>query len=223
MLNIFLLLVFAYLLGAVPTGVLLARAFGGIDPRTMGSRNIGATNVYRTAGKKLGILTLLGDIAKGLVPVVIARHSLDSHFWIAAVALTAFLGHLYPIYLNFKGGKGVATGLGALLALSPLSALLTLLVFAAVVYIWRYISLGSLAAALAFPLFLALNPFNPHKIYVPFAILIGALIFYRHRENIERLLAGRENKFGQKILQTETREAKAKESDPKALEPPGKE
>lgn len=223
MLNIFLLLVFAYLLGAIPTGVLLARTFGGIDPRTLGSRNIGATNVYRTAGKKLGILTLLGDIAKGLIPVVIARHSLDSHLWIAAVALAAFLGHLYPIYLNFKGGKGVATGLGAFLALSPLSALLSLLVFAAVVSIWRYISLGSLAAALAFPLFLALNPFNPHKIYVPFAILIGALIFYRHRENIERLLAGRENKFGQKILRTETREAKPEDSHPKAGKPSGKE
>jgi len=222
-LNIFLLLVFAYFLGAIPTGVLLARAFGGIDPRNMGSRNIGATNVYRTAGKKLGILTLLGDIAKGLIPVVIARQSLDSHFWIAAVALTAFLGHLYPVYLNFKGGKGVATGLGAFLALSPLSALLSILVFAAVVYFSRYISLGSLAAASAFPLILALNPFNPHKIYIPFAILIGALIFYRHRENIERLLAGRENKFGQKVPRTETWEPKAKDAGPKAGEPSGKE
>jgi len=191
-----LLLIFAYFLGAVPTGVILTRAFSNVDPRTQGSKNIGATNIYRTAGKKLGIITLLGDILKGLIPVIIARGSLDSHFWIGAVALAAFLGHLYPIYLKFKGGKGIATGLGVFLALAPLEALLSFLVFAAVVYKWRYISLGSLAATAAFPAFLAL--LNPHSIYIPFATLIGALIFYRHRENIERLLAGKENKFGAK-------------------------
>jgi glycerol-3-phosphate acyltransferase PlsY len=191
-----LLLSFAYLLGAVPTGVILTRAFSNVDPRTQGSKNIGATNIYRTAGKKLGIITLLGDILKGLIPVIIARGSLDSHFWIGAVALAAFLGHLYPIYLKFKGGKGIATGLGVFLALAPLEALLSFLVFAAVVYKWRYISLGSLAATAAFPAFLAL--LNPHSIYIPFAALIGALIFYRHREKLERLLAGKENKFGAK-------------------------
>ena len=191
-----LLLIFAYLLGAVPTGVILTRAFSNVDPRTQGSKNIGATNIYRTAGKKLGIITLLGDILKGLIPVIIARGTLDSHFWIGAVALAAFLGHLYPIYLKFKGGKGIATGLGAFLALAPLETLLSVLVFAAVVYKWRYISLGSLTATAAFPVLLAL--LNPHSIYIPFAALIGALIFYRHRENIERMLAGRENRFGAK-------------------------
>ena len=193
---ILLLLIFAYLLGAVPTGVILTRAFSNVDPRTRGSKNIGATNIYRTAGKKLGILTLLGDILKGLIPVIIARGILESHFWIGAVALAAFLGHLFPIYIKFKGGKGIATGLGAFLALAPLEAFLSFLVFAAVVYKWRYISLGSLTAAAAFPALLAL--LNPHPIYIPFAALIGALIFYRHRENIERLMAGRENKFGAK-------------------------
>ncbi len=194
----FLLLIFAYFLGSVPTGILLARAFGSVDPRTTGSKNIGATNVYRTAGKKVGVLTLLGDILKGFIPVVIARHTLDAPFWIAAVALAAFLGHLYPIFLKFKGGKGVATGLGAFVALSPLSALGTILVFGGVVYKWRYISLGSLTAAAAFPILMALNPFSHHRIYIPFAVVIAILIFYRHRENIERMLAGRENKFGQK-------------------------
>jgi len=192
----FLLLIFAYLLGSVPTGVILARAFSDVDPRTQGSRNIGATNIYRTAGKKLGILTLLGDILKGLIPVVIARATLDSHFWVGAVALAAFLGHLYPIYLKFKGGKGIATGLGAFLALAPLAAILSFLVFAAVVYKSRYISLGSLTATVAFPIFLAL--LHSQAIYIPFAVIIGALIFYRHRENIQRLLAGKENKFGAK-------------------------
>jgi len=191
-----LLLVFAYLLGSVPTGVILARAFSDVDPRTQGSKNIGATNIYRTAGKKLGVITLLGDILKGLLPVVIARSALDSHFWIGAVALAAFLGHLYPIYLKFKGGKGIATALGAFLALAPVAAILSFLVFAAVVYKSRYISLGSLTATAAFPVFLAL--LHSQAIYIPFAVIIGALIFYRHRENIQRLRAGKENKFGAK-------------------------
>src|SRR3989304_4345033 len=104
MMMTFLLLIFAYLLGSVPTGVILARAFSDVDPRTQGSRNIGATNVFRTAGKKLGTITLLGDILKGFIPVIIARSSLDSYFWVGAVALTAFIGHLYPIFLKFKGG-----------------------------------------------------------------------------------------------------------------------
>jgi acyl phosphate:glycerol-3-phosphate acyltransferase len=194
----FFLLIFAYLLGSVPTGVILARAFSGVDPRTQGSRNIGATNIYRTAGKKLGIITLLGDILKGLIPVVIARSALDSHFWIGAVALAAFLGHLYPVYLKFKGGKGIATALGAFLALAPLAAILSFLVFAAVVTMSRYISLGSLTATAAFPVLLAL--LHSQAIYIPFAVIIGALIFYRHRENIQRLLAGKENKFGAKKI-----------------------
>lgn len=190
----FLFLIFAYLLGSVPTGVILAKIFSAVDPRTQGSRNIGATNVFRTAGKTLGVVTLLGDILKGLIPVAIARGYLDSYFWIGAVALVAFIGHLYPIFLKFKGGKGIATGLGVFLALAPLPAILSFFVFAAVVAKWRFISLGSLAATAAFPLFLAL--LHPQRIYIPFAVVIGVLIFYRHRENIERLLAGKESKFG---------------------------
>jgi glycerol-3-phosphate acyltransferase PlsY len=197
----FLLLIFAYLMGSIPTGVILARVFGGVDPRTQGSRNIGATNVFRTAGKKLGVITLLGDILKGLIPVAIARGSLDSYFWIGAVALVAFLGHLYPIFLKFKGGKGIATGLGVFLALSPLPAILSFVVFAAVVYKWRFISLGSLTATAAFPIFLAL--LNPHRVYILFAVIIGVLIFYRHRENIERLLSGKESRFGEKAKPAE--------------------
>jgi acyl phosphate:glycerol-3-phosphate acyltransferase len=191
------LILLAYFLGSIPTGVVLTKVFSNVDPRTQGSKNIGATNVMRTAGKKLGILTLLGDILKGLIPVIIARSVLESHFWIGAVGLVAFLGHLYPVFLKFKGGKGVATGLGVFLALSPISTFLSLLVFLGVVYIWRYISLGSLAATASFVIFLAL-PWNPHKIYILFAVILGAFIFYRHRENIDRLLTGKENKFGVK-------------------------
>lgn len=192
----FFLLIFAYLLGSIPTGVVLAKAFSGVDPRKGGSGNIGATNVYRTVGKKLGVLTLLGDILKGLIPVVIARGTLDSHFWIPAVGLAAFAGHLYPVFLRFRGGKGIATGLGVFLALSPLPAILSLLVFAVVVYKWRFISLGSLAATAAFPILLAW--LDPHLIDIPFAIVIGVLIFYRHHENISRLLTGKESRFGTK-------------------------
>ncbi len=192
----FFLILFAYFLGSIPTGVVLTRAFSNVDIRTQGSRNIGATNVYRTAGKKLGVLALFGDILKGLIPVIVARGILESHFWIGAVALTAFLGHLYPIFLKFKGGKGVATGLGVFVALAPLPAFLAFLVFAAVVFISRYISLGSLAASASFPVFLAL--LNPHKIYIPFALIVAALIFYRHHENIDRLVKGKENRFGAK-------------------------
>jgi glycerol-3-phosphate acyltransferase PlsY len=191
-----LLVLFAYFLGSIPMGVVLTKLFGNVDPRTRGSKNIGATNVYRTAGKKLGVLTLLGDILKGVIPVVLARATLDSQLWIGAVALIAFLGHLFPIFLGFKGGKGVATGLGIFIALSPLPTLLAAVVFVLVVFKWRYISLGSLAAAAAFVVFLAL--LDPNKIYIPFAFVVAALIFYRHRENIERLMTGRENKFGAK-------------------------
>jgi len=203
----FLLLIFAYFLGSIPTGVILAKAFGKVDPRTLGSKNIGATNVFRTAGKKLGALTLLGDILKGIIPVAIARGALDSYFWIGAIALAAFLGHLYPIFLKFKGGKGIATGLGVFLALSPLPAVLSLLVFGVVVYKWRFVSLGSLSATAAFPILLAL--LNPHRIYIPFAIIIGILIFYRHRENIQRLTAGKESKFGQRSRPPEPSGAKS--------------
>jgi acyl phosphate:glycerol-3-phosphate acyltransferase len=193
---VFILIFLAYILGSIPTGVVLTKVFGNVDPRTQGSKNIGATNVFRTAGKKLGIFTLLGDILKGLIPVVIAQNFLESHFWIGAVALVAFVGHLYPIFLKFKGGKGVATGLGVFLALSPISTFLALLVFAAVVYLWRYISLGSLIATAFLVVDFAWR--TPHKIYIPFAFIVAALIFYRHRENMERLLTGKENKFGVK-------------------------
>ncbi len=196
MFNIFFLMVFAYFLGSIPTGVVLAKAFAGADPRKGGSGNIGATNVYRTVGKKLGVLTLFGDIIKGLLPVILAKGMLDSSLWVAAVALTAFVGHLFPVFLNFKGGKGIATGLGVFLALSPLPAILAFLTFAAVVYRWRFISLGSLCATAAFPVYLAL--LDAHRIYIPFAAVIGVLIFCRHRENISRLLAGKESKFGVK-------------------------
>ncbi len=188
-------LILAYLLGSIPSGVIVSKAFGSIDPRTQGSKNIGATNVFRTGGKKLGIITLIGDILKGLIPVALAKVYVDSFFWIGVIAIAAFLGHLFPIFLKFKGGKGIATGLGIFLALAPLAAIFSLSVFSAIVYKWRYVSLGSLSATAVFPLFLYLLKAPPS--FILFAIIMAILIFYRHRENISRLRAGRESKIGQ--------------------------
>lgn len=192
-------LMLAYIFGSIPTGVIVAKAFGRVDPRTQGSKNIGATNVFRTAGRKLGIITLAGDIAKGFLPVALAKGNIDSLFWIGAISLAAFLGHLYPLFLRFKGGKGIATGLGVFLALSPLPALLSLVIFGAVVYKWRYVSLGSLTATALFPVFLFL--FDGRLVFISFALIITVLIFYRHRENIARLRSGKESKFGQAKVQ----------------------
>ncbi len=185
----------SYFLGSIPTGVIVSKAFGSIDPRTQGSKNIGATNVFRTGGKKLGIITLIGDILKGFIPVALAKGYVDSFFWIGFIAIAAFLGHLFPVFLKFKGGKGIATGLGIFLALAPLPAILSLGVFGALVYKWRYVSLGSLSASAAFPLFLYL--LNAPPAFILFAIIMAILIFYRHRENIARLRTGRESKIGQ--------------------------
>lgn len=188
-----LLLLGAYLLGSVPTGLLLARAFGDVDIRTAGSGNIGATNVYRTLGKKLGLLTLVGDCLKGLLPVLAARMLHLDPSWVAAVGLAAFLGHIYTVFLGFKGGKGVATGLGVFLGISPVSILAAFIVFALVLFRWRYVSLASIAAAAVVPSLVAFFEKTPS--YTLMALLVAALIIWRHRENIRRLRDGTESRF----------------------------
>jgi glycerol-3-phosphate acyltransferase PlsY len=188
-----MLVVCAYLVGSIPTGLLLSKAFGGVDIRSTGSGNIGATNVYRTMGRKVGILTLVGDCLKGVVPVV-AAISLDLPVeWIAVVGLAAFLGHVYTVFLRFKGGKGVATALGVFLAVSPLSVLAALAVFSFVLYKWRYVSLASITSAALMPSLVALIDKKPAL--VGMSLVIAALVIYKHRENIQRLKAGTENKF----------------------------
>lgn len=188
-----LLLIFgAYLLGSVPTGLLLAKAHG-VDIRAAGSGNIGATNVYRTLGRSVGILTLVGDCLKGLVPVLVARHLGLPDVWVAAAGSAAFLGHVYTIFLRFKGGKGVATALGVFLAASPLAVLIALFLFVAVVWKWRYISLGSITAAAVMPFLVLLIEHNPA--YVAMTCLVAILVIAKHRENIGRLRAGTENRF----------------------------
>lgn len=184
---------FAYLLGSVPTGLLLAKAFGGLDIRAAGSGNIGATNVYRTLGKKVGVMTLAGDCLKGLLPVLAAKQMGLPEAWVVAVGLAAFLGHVYTVFLGFKGGKGVATALGVFLGVSPLSVLIALGVFAAVILKWRYVSLASIMAAASMPAIVAILDKKP--LVIAMTIAISALVVFKHRENIGRLMAGTESRF----------------------------
>ena len=182
----------AYQLGSIPTGLLLAKA-AGVDIRSTGSGNIGATNVYRTLGRTVGVLTLVGDCLKGLLPVLAARYLGLTDAWIAAAGLAAFLGHVYTVFLGFKGGKGVATALGVFLGVSPLAVLGAMTIFALLVWKWRYISLGSISAAAAMPILVAILDRRP--VLVGMTVVVAALVIWKHRENIGRLRAGTENQF----------------------------
>ena len=185
----------AFFLGAVPFGLILAKLRGGVDLRTQGSGNIGAANVTRTLGAKLGLLTLALDLGKGLVPVLAALALLGPTrpIIVAGAGLAAILGHLYSPFLGFKGGKGVATALGVLLALTPLAVIPALIVFVAVTAKWGYVSAGSLSAALVAPAAACLLGYPPA--YWGLGLCIAGLIFLRHRENLGRLVRGQEKKW----------------------------
>jgi acyl phosphate:glycerol-3-phosphate acyltransferase len=189
----------AYLLGSVPFGLLLAHLFAGTDVRKSGSGNIGATNVARVVGPLAGVLTLIFDVAKGAGAVLLAEKLLNgSAVWMTAAAVAALLGHCFPVWLKFKGGKGVATAAGVFLVLSPLACLAAAILFVLVVVFWRYVSLGSISAAAALPLLLYLLWSPGHA--PPPAVTLGALaatllIIYKHRGNLQRLLQGTEPKF----------------------------
>jgi len=185
---------FGYLLGSVPTGLLLAKFFSKVDPRTRGSKNIGATNIFRTAGKTLGILTLVGDVLKGMIPIAIASWLDVPDLWRAIVGLSAFLGHIFPIFLGFKGGKGVATALGVYLIISATAVLIEALLFVGIVWKWRFISLGSICCAATIPILVAFFR-SDSQAYFIMSVIMAALILYRHQENIVRLLQGTENKW----------------------------
>ncbi|MDW7711401.1 MAG: glycerol-3-phosphate 1-O-acyltransferase PlsY [Deferrisomatales bacterium] len=189
-----LFLAFAYLLGSVPTGLVVARLLGANDPRRSGSGNIGATNVGRTLGRGAGAATLAGDALKGFLPVAWAYGVFASPWAVAAVGLAAFLGHLFPVYLGFKGGKGVATGLGVFLALAPGALFWAAVLFAAVVWGSRMVSLGSMSAAAALPLLCAF--FQEPLAVVTLALAVGGLLLWKHQPNVERILAGTENRVG---------------------------
>jgi glycerol-3-phosphate acyltransferase PlsY len=189
----------AYLLGSIPFGYLLVRLFLHKDIRATGSGNIGATNVVRSGAKGLGIATLLLDMAKAYVAVKIAQHLAPGNYDLAVVAaVAAILGHVFPIWLGFRGGKGVASALGVFLALTPISAACTFAVFLVIVLITRYVSLASIVGSAAFPLFgFHFVPFRTPIVIAGF-LFIPLLIIVKHQQNIRRLLAGTESRFGAK-------------------------
>jgi glycerol-3-phosphate acyltransferase PlsY len=197
--SVFAIPVAAYLLGSIPFGLILAKLFGGTDVRKEGSGNIGATNVARVVGPLAGIVTLILDAAKGAAAVLLAeRLSKYGATWMMIAAMAALLGHCFPVWLSFKGGKGVATAAGVFLALSPFAFLGAILLFIVVVAFWRYVSLGSISAAAAIPLlvyFLWAPGHAPPLVVTLGSLAIALFVIYKHDSNIQRLFEGVEPKF----------------------------
>ena len=185
-----------YLLGAIPFGIVVSKGMGLPDPRTVGSKNVGFTNVLRVSGKTAGILTLLGDMGKGWVLSWAAMQWLTVESFIMIVALSPILGHLFSPFLSFRGGKGVATAIGAVLGLSPSIGLLLLLIWLGAVAIWRYSSGGALAAFACLPVVAIVN--EQRQEFLVFSLIVSGLIWIKHKDNIVRLWKGTESKIGQK-------------------------
>ena len=186
--------VFAYLLGSVSSAIIIARLMGLQDPREIGSKNPGATNILRYGGKTAAVLTLVGDALKGAVPVLIAQALTHDVVILALTGLGAFLGHLFPVYFGFRGGKGVATTLGVWLALSPWAGLAMIATWAAIAFVFRYSSLAALTVSVAAPFYVAW--FSPGWPYLLAMIVMSATLIFRHRANIRSLLAGTETRIG---------------------------
>ena len=198
--NTLIFTVVAYLIGSISFAVVMSRAFGISDPRTYGSKNPGATNVLRSGNKKAAIATLIGDAAKGWFAVWLAvrladRYGIDET-GIALVAIAVFLGHLWPVFFKFVGGKGVATALGVLIGIHPLLGLAVLVTWLLVAYLSRYSSLAALVAAVAAPVYygIALGA----DTILAAIVVMSALLLYRHAGNISNLMAGKESKIGSK-------------------------
>jgi glycerol-3-phosphate acyltransferase PlsY len=215
-----LIIILSYIVGSIPTGLLVGRWLKGVDIRTKGSGNIGSTNVMRTLGWKLGLLVQTGDVAKGLLAVLVIarlhygdfpfnnRTPFDDITIVQIMAgIAAVLGHIFSVFLNFRGGKGINTAAGMLVGIAPIDISVALIVFALVLLSTGYVSLGSLSAATAFPttMFIRFNVFNvdipSYHTLIFFSIATTLLLFYAHRANIQRLLSGQENQFSKlKVL-----------------------
>ena len=200
MLVYLIIIITAYLLGNISTSYIVAKRLAGVDIRTQGSGNAGSTNVLRTLGKKAGALTFIGDVLKGLIAVLIARFiaygaNLDNTTCAYIAVVAVVLGHNYPVFLGFKGGKGVATSLGSMLGMNPLVALLCLGFFIIIVAITKYVSLGSILGIGLSPIIMMINH-NTKGVLVTLFLTISVVI--THKENIKRLLNGTERKLGQK-------------------------
>lgn len=190
------LVIIAYLLGSIASAILICRLFGLSDPRADGSGNPGATNVLRLHGKKAAILTLAGDVLKGVIPVLLAKTLGSSDLIVALCGLAAFFGHLFPIFFNFKGGKGVATLIGVLFATHWMSGLAYIATWGLTALLFRYSSLAALVAAALTPLY---SWFILQNLgFVICHALMVSILIWRHRSNIKNLIAGTENKIGQK-------------------------
>ncbi|HGX92661.1 MAG TPA: glycerol-3-phosphate 1-O-acyltransferase [Candidatus Tenderia sp.] len=187
------LVAFAYLLGSVSTAIITCKMMGLADPRSEGSKNPGATNVLRIGGKKAAAITLVGDFLKGLIPVLIAHLAGATDAVLAAVALAAFLGHLYPLFFGFMGGKGVATALGVLLGISWPVALACLATWVVMAKVFKVSSLSALTAAVLAPLYMWL--LEPAPVFWAMNLVIAVLLIWRHRSNIQRLLSGAESRI----------------------------
>lgn len=201
MLKVLIFVIISYLLGSLPNGLYVAN-LKGIDIRNEGSKNTGATNVFRVMGAKFGILVLILDALKGFIPLFIAEKFGVTGNSLVLIGITAVIGHTFSPFLNFKGGKGVATSLGIFLYLAPIPMLITLLMFFVVVGITKYVSLGSVLASVMLPLLILFIPVNEKlgnkAIVFIISALLGSYIIYKHRANIQRLKNGTENKFYKK-------------------------
>lgn len=193
----------SYLLGAIPTSYLVSRLFAKIDLREHGSRNLGATNLYRVLGWKYAVPVALFDIAKGAIPVLVfAPQVSDSELFALACGVVAILGHVFSVFVRFRGGKGVATAAGVMLGLTPLALGVAALVWALVVLLTGYVSLASIAAAavLPFAVYLLERPRSPELLWIDTLVAIGVIVLHRH--NIQRLLNGTESRFGRRAAST---------------------
>jgi len=182
--------IIAYILGSIPFGLVVAKVLCNTDPRTGGSKNTGATNVARLCGTKYGVLTLVLDLGKGFFPVLLASSWTGSGLGLSVVLLAAILGHVFSCFMNLKGGKAVATTIGAFLAVSPWGTIFSAALCLLVIALSGHVSMGSLTLALALPVFMFLTG---HFAFVPAALIVMVLLFWRHRENIHRLARGEEN------------------------------
>jgi len=190
-------IVLAYLMGSVSFGIIISKLYGLPDPRTVGSGNIGATNVARSGKKSAAVLTLLGDAFKGWLPVWLALQAIGVIWVVASVGLAVFFGHLFPVFHKFKGGKGVATALGVMLGVSVPLGLSALLVWIMVFVVGRISSLSAIVAAASAPI-LAWFLLSPYPDYVWMVLVMSVVLLWRHQSNIQKLLAGTETKFGKK-------------------------
>jgi acyl phosphate:glycerol-3-phosphate acyltransferase len=194
--------IFAYLLGSIPSAVWYGKIFHGVDIRQHGSGNAGATNSLRIFGKKAGIIVLIFDFLKGFLAVYLTKQFLktDNEILPLVIGLLVVLGHIYPVFAQFRGGKGVATAIGVIVAVLPMAALGCIAIFFITVLLTKYVSLGSLLGALAFPVQVSLRLWNDvsEPYYIGLAWLFFFILAYTHRENIQRLIKGTESKFGVK-------------------------